>query len=88
MPNYQGKGYGSRFIDLLEKRIFSRFPTVSVDASFPAETMYLKKGYRLVDYEKIKTENGDFLCYHRMEKQCIQKNEGEQSEIVCCLSKR
>lgn len=71
LPQYQGKGYGSGFMDLLEERIFSRFSTVSVDASFPAESMYLKRGYQIVSYEKIKTGNGDFLCYHKMEKQCI-----------------
>lgn len=32
------------------------------------EGIYLKRGYRLVSYEKIETENGGFLCYHIMEK--------------------
>ena len=30
--------------------------------------MYLKRGYRIKTYEKIKTECGDYLCYHTMEK--------------------
>lgn len=68
LPEYQGKGYGSRLMDLLEKKIFQRYPVVHIDASFPAESMYLKRGYEIVSYEKIQTENGDFLCYHIMEK--------------------
>ena len=31
--------------------------------------MYLKRGYQITSYEKIETENGDFLCYHTMEKE-------------------
>ena len=69
LPEYQGKGYGSRLMDLLEARIFENNPKVHVDASFPAESMYLKRGYQITSYEKIETENGDFLCYHTMEKE-------------------
>lgn len=68
LPEYQGKGYGSRLMDLLEARIFENYPKVHIDASFPAESMYLRRGYQIISYEKIETENGDFLCYHTMEK--------------------
>ena len=68
LPEYQGKGYGSRLMDLLEARIFENDPKVHVDASFPAESMYLKRGYQIISYEKIQTKNGDFLCYHAMER--------------------
>ncbi|MCB6993203.1 GNAT family N-acetyltransferase [bacterium 210820-DFI.6.37] len=68
LPEYQGKGYGSRLMDLLEARIFEKYRKVHVDASYPAESMYLKRGYQIVSYEKMETENGDFLCYHTMEK--------------------
>lgn len=79
LPEYQGKGYGSKLMDLLEARIFENYPKVHVAASFPAESMYLKRGYQIVSYEKIEAENGDFLCYHTMEKRngkevvCIEK---------------
>ncbi len=76
LPEYQRKGYGSRLMDLLEARIFENYPKVHVDASFPAESMYLKRGYQIVSYEKIETENGDFLCYHTMEKR-------DGKEAVC-----
>lgn len=69
LPEYQGKGYGSRLMDLLEAKIFEKYTKVHVDASFPAESMYLKRGYQMISYEKIETENGDFLCYHTMEKE-------------------
>ena len=80
LPEYQGKGYGNRLMDLLEARILENYPKVHVDASFPAESMYLKRGYRITSYEKIETENGDFLCYHTMEKEMCRnkkrKNKG------------
>lgn len=69
LPEYQGKGYGSKLMDLLETRILGNYPKVHVDASFPAESMYLKRGYQIISYEKIETENGDCLCYHTMEKE-------------------
>lgn len=68
LPEYQGKGYGSRLMDMLEDRVFRKYPAIHIDASFPAESMYLKRGYRIKTYEKIKTESGDYLCYHTMEK--------------------
>lgn len=61
LPGYQTKGYGSRLMDLLEDRIFREYQTVHIDASFPAESMYLKRGYQIKTYEKIKTESGDYL---------------------------
>lgn len=69
LPEYQGNGYGSGLMDLLEERVLKQYPKVHIDASFPAESMYLKRGYRITSYEKIETENGDFLCYHTMEKE-------------------
>lgn len=66
LPEHQKKGYGSRLMDLLEDRVFERYQTVHIDASFPAEGMYLKRGYRINSYEKIETEGGDYLCYHTL----------------------
>lgn len=66
-------------MDLLEARVFENYPVVHVDASFPAESMYLKRGYRIISYEKIETENGDFLCYHTMEKQKRESLEEKHS---------
>lgn len=71
LPEYQGKGYGTRLMDLLEEKVFQNYPNVHLAASFPAENMYLKRGYQIVSYQIIETENGDFLCYHTMEKKKI-----------------
>lgn len=68
LPEYQAKGYGSRMMDLLEAMVFKHYQTVHIDASFPAESMYLKRGYRIKTYEKIEAGGGDYLCYHMMEK--------------------
>ncbi|MCI9597066.1 MAG: GNAT family N-acetyltransferase [Firmicutes bacterium] len=78
LPEHQNKGYGSQLMDLLEEKIFENHETVHVDASFPAEAMYLKRGYSFVSYERIETENGDFLCYHIMEKRATAKTRREQ----------
>lgn len=69
LPEYQAKGYGGRLMDLLEAMVFRRYRQVHIDASFPAESMYLKRGYRIKTYEKIETESGDYLCYHTMERE-------------------
>ncbi len=74
LPEYQAKGYGSRLMDLLEDRVFQKYQAVHIDASFPAESMYLKRGYRIKTYEIIKAEGGDYLCYHTMEKEA-EKND-------------
>lgn len=73
LPEYQSKGYGSRLMDLLENLVFRQYQTVHVDASFPAESMYLKRGYQIRTYEKIETEGGDYLCYHTMGKAVDKK---------------
>ena len=68
LPEYQAKGYGNRLMDFLEDMVFRKYQAVHIDASFPAESMYLKRGYRIKTYEKIETGGGDYLCYHTMEK--------------------
>lgn len=75
LPGCQAKGYGSRLMDLLEERIFRQYQAVHIDASFPAESMYLKRGYRIKTFEKLETENGDLLCYHTMEKTACDSKE-------------
>lgn len=68
LPQFQGQGYGSILMDELEKIILDQYHSIRLDASFPAQTMYLKRGYQFVSYEKIACKNGQYLCYHRMEK--------------------
>lgn len=51
------------------KAIYPHYYPSGIDASFPAESMYLKKGYRIKTYEIIETEGEDYLCYYTMEKE-------------------
>ena len=73
LPEYQAKGYGNRLMDFLEDMVFQKYRVIHIDASFPAESMYLKRGYQIKTYEKIKTRGGDYLCYHTMEKPVDEK---------------
>lgn len=68
LPEYQGMGYGKMLLDFAEEKVARQFDTVIVDASLPAKSLYLKRGYREKDYHHIKTENSDYLCYDVMEK--------------------
>lgn len=45
-------------MDFLEDMVFRKYQAVHIDASFPAESMYLKRGYRIKTYEKIETGAG------------------------------
>lgn len=51
LPNEQGKGFGSRIVEELEKEIGRKYDSVELDASAPAETFYEKRGYKTVKVE-------------------------------------
>lgn len=68
LPNHQGKGYGRELLDYAEKSILNNYSEVIIDASFPAKGIYLKRGYKEIEYNMIKTNNGDLLCYDVMKK--------------------
>lgn len=71
LPQFQGKGYGKMLLDFAENRVAKQFDTVIVDASLPAKSLYLKRGYRETAYHRLLTENGDYLCYDVMEKASV-----------------
>ena len=66
LPEYHGKGYGGILIRFAEERIAEKYDTVRLDASLPAKSIYLKKGYSFVSYHSIDCSNGDKLCYDEM----------------------
>ena len=66
LPDYQHKGYGKALLDFAEKKILEVYECVQIDASFPAKRIYLKRGYKEIEYNIIKTDNGDCLCYDVM----------------------
>lgn len=69
LPKYQGNGYGKELLDYAEKSIAKSYNEILIDASLSAKSIYLKRGYKEVEYHTIKTENDDFLCYDVMKKQ-------------------
>ena len=44
-----------------------------LDASFPAKHIYLKRGYREKEFNRIQTGCGDFLCCDVMTKSLRQE---------------
>ena len=69
LPAYQHKGYGRMLMDFAEQAIPESFDRIVLDASLPAKSIYLKRGYRATEYHVIETANGDYLCYDVMEKE-------------------
>ena len=66
LPQFQGKGYGRFLMDFAENKIFQRYKEVEIASSLSAKQMYIKRGYLEKDYNIIKTDNGDCLCYDTM----------------------
>lgn len=69
LPEQQGKGYGNELISFAENEILQKYDKIILHASLPAKAIYLKRGYKEVEFHSIKTENGDYLCYDMMIKQ-------------------
>ena len=69
LPEYQGNGYGKELISFAENKISEKYNEIILHASLPAKAIYLKRGYKEIEFHSIKTENGDYLCYDMMIKQ-------------------
>lgn len=69
LPSYQKRGYGTEMLDYAEQVISNKFSNVVVAASLPAQNLYLKRGYKSIEYKIITTDDNDFLCYDVMGKQ-------------------
>ncbi|MBR1742057.1 MAG: GNAT family N-acetyltransferase [Lachnospiraceae bacterium] len=68
LREFQHKGYGQKILDFAEKKIEKEYSDIEIDASFPAKHIYLNRGYIDIEYNKILTDNGDYLCYDVMNK--------------------
>ena len=66
MSEFQCKGYGGKLLDFAEKTIAKSYSESILDSSLPAKSIYLKRGYIDKEYHRIKTDNGDYLCYDIM----------------------
>jgi GNAT superfamily N-acetyltransferase len=67
LPQFQGKGYGGIILSKLEeKALYEGYNSIILDASLPAYSLYEKRGYEPVKYNKIATPRGQILCYNQM----------------------
>ena len=66
LPEFQGKCFGTKALDYFESEILKKYEDVVLSASFPAFEMYQKRGYVPFQYNKLLTENGDYLCFFNM----------------------
>lgn len=71
LPEYQGMGYGRELLNYAEDLIMKAYGQVVIDASLPAKSIYLKRGYVATEFHSIKTSNGDYLCYDVMTKERV-----------------
>ena len=69
LPEYHKKGYGKALISFTEEMIFKKYDSIIIDASLPSKSLYLKIGFKEIEYNKILTDNGDYLCYDVMKKE-------------------
>lgn len=56
-------------LDFAEQAIFAQYSKVVLDASLPAKKIYLKRGYKDIEFNSIAVGNQEFLCYDVMEKE-------------------
>lgn len=68
LPEYQGRGYGTELLDYAEKMIFKNYAEIILAASFPAKTLYQKRGYHEIEFHVMETKEDDYLCYDVMVK--------------------
>jgi len=73
LPEYHHRGYGTFIMKELETVVARTSRSVRLDSSLPGYGLYLKLGYRPVDYQMISTPNGQVLCYHVMEKALVKE---------------
>jgi GNAT superfamily N-acetyltransferase len=71
LPEYSHRGFGTMIMRELESIVSRSSRTARLDSSLPGYGLYLKLGYRPVDYQMISTPNGQVLCYHVMEKPLV-----------------
>ncbi len=67
-PENQGRGYGQALMDFLEKTVYVEHDEILLYSSLLALNMYLKRGYQMVEYEKLLVNYGHFLCYHTLKR--------------------
>jgi len=74
LPEFQGKGYGTRMVGELEQQIGEKYGSVELDASLPSRFMYEKLGYHTIRHERIHLMKGVVLVNEVMGKQLVLTN--------------
>ncbi|KOA19209.1 acetyltransferase (GNAT) family protein [Clostridium homopropionicum DSM 5847] len=75
LPEFQGRGYGSVLLKELEHNAENEgYDTIILDASLPGYSLYEKRGYTSVKYNKVVTPKGHVLCYNQMLKAVKNSN--------------
>jgi GNAT superfamily N-acetyltransferase len=72
LPEYHHRGYGTLIMKELETVVARTHRFVRLDSSLPGYGLYLKLGYRPINYQMISTPNGQVLCFHVMEKALVR----------------
>ena len=65
---YQGNGYGKELLEFAESEIAMHYNEIILAASLSAKSIYLKRGYKEMEYHTVMTEHNDYLCYDMMKK--------------------
>jgi GNAT superfamily N-acetyltransferase len=78
LPRYQNQGMGRRLMDFFEHILFRTSDEIRLDASLPALSFYRSRGYRETEFKKVKTKNGDYLCYYMM---CLSRQSAPRIEL-------
>ena len=73
LPQKQHRGYGQALLEFTEQKICEKYSRIVLDASLPAKRIYIRRGYKEVEYNQILTNSGDNLCYDVIEK-TVSKN--------------
>lgn len=68
LPEAQHRGYGRSLMDFAENKVLEFYDEICLDASLPAKSIYLKRGFVEKEYHIIDTPDGDHLCYDFMKK--------------------
>ena len=74
LPKHQGNGYGRTLLNFAEEQIAQKYDSIVLDASLPAKSIYLSRGYVITGSHTVAAQNGDFLCYDVMQKSVTDKN--------------
>ena len=53
LPEYQGHGHGGALLGFAEELIAKSYDEIVIDASLPAKPIYLRRGYKETEYNRL-----------------------------------